>query len=140
MGIRTQLPLKRTPHPSPPRLPPLVQPTQTAQRAQRPTANQPRLTPLWSRQPGLAGEMVRRGLRPLLRRTPFRRRVLPCRPGPFTVDQARTAPAGQVRENPACQHEQPVLEADQIDNVDPEPERPREEPAQLDAANDADGA
>ena len=32
------------------RLPPLVQPTQTAQRARRPTANQPRLTPMWSRQ------------------------------------------------------------------------------------------
>src|SRR5262245_6156607 len=50
MGLRTPLPLEHAPSSRPPRIPPLVQPPQTAQRARRPATTQPRLTPLWSRQ------------------------------------------------------------------------------------------
>ena len=50
MGLRAQLPLQQQPRPGPPRLPALVQQTPTAQLARSPTTDQPRLTPLWSRQ------------------------------------------------------------------------------------------
>src|SRR5207248_667927 len=50
VGLRPQLPLEQPPRTRPPRLPTLVQQTPTAQRARRPTPNQPRLTPPWSRQ------------------------------------------------------------------------------------------
>src|SRR5205085_8212183 len=55
VGLRTQLPHKQPPRTRPPRLPTLVQQTPTAQRARRPTTDQPRLTPPWSRQ--LANEL-----------------------------------------------------------------------------------
>src|SRR5215217_994424 len=50
MGLRLRLPQQRTPQPRPQRLPPLVQPATTPRLAQRPSTDQPRLTPLWSLQ------------------------------------------------------------------------------------------
>src|SRR5712691_1951057 len=48
MGLPLRLPHQHTPQPRPRRLHQVVQPTSTARLARRPTANQPRLTPLWS--------------------------------------------------------------------------------------------
>jgi Integrase core domain len=48
MGLRPHVSLQRRPRPSASRLPSLVHQTPTAQLARRPTADQPRLTPLWS--------------------------------------------------------------------------------------------
>jgi hypothetical protein len=48
IGLQPQLPLQQPPRPRPPRLPPLVQPTQTAQLTRGPATDRPRLTPLWS--------------------------------------------------------------------------------------------
>ena len=47
------------------------------------------------------------------------------RPG----DQARAAAAGQERPRPAHRDHDPVGEPDEIDDVDPQPERPGDEPA-----------
>ena len=50
VGLRTQLSLEQPPRTRPRRLPTLVQQASTAHRARRPTTDQPRLTPPWSRQ------------------------------------------------------------------------------------------
>jgi hypothetical protein len=50
MGLRTQLPLTRTPQPSPARMAQPLQPDPTPQLARRPTPNQPRSQPTWAGQ------------------------------------------------------------------------------------------
>ena len=48
VGVPLHLSHQRTPQPRPPRLRPLVQPTQTTRLPRRPASDQPCLTPLWS--------------------------------------------------------------------------------------------
>src|SRR5262249_20144850 len=56
------------------------------------------------------------------------------------LDHPAAAPAGEEAERPAGQDEDPVLEADQIEDVDHEPEEPRREAAHLEALDVGDGA
>ena len=86
MGLPLRLPHQRTPRPRTPRLPPLVQPTTTARLARRPTADQPRLTRLWSvhlaadgSRPTAAGLRTRRSI---LRRRGVRVQAARSRRGP----------------------------------------------------------
>ena len=58
VGLSLRLPDQRPPRSSPPRLPPLVQPTPTTRLTRSPTPDQPRLTRLWSVH--LAGRVLRR--------------------------------------------------------------------------------
>src|SRR6476469_9133545 len=56
------------------------------------------------------------------------------------VDDPGAAPARQVGERPAREDDHAVLDADEIDDVDPEPRRPGEEAGKREALDDADRA
>ena len=64
-------------------------------------------------------------------------------PGPggrLPRDQARTAAAGDERERPAGQDQDPVLESDQVEDVDPEPQQPGDRAAEVQPLDLGDGA